>query len=171
MKKNKRGIRVPLPLPDGTLFRHGKTEEEGVILLLWRVEIPAFDAAFGKTDAASFYETLAARAESFLAGRFSDQLREEYRRADPVRRRFTFRPAIYRHAVTGVFSDGAVSIERAVTLKRAGRVLFARDFCEKWDPADGSFLLDREEKDRTAAPEKRTKKSGKKVDAGAGGML
>lgn len=172
MKKTTRQKRRALPLPDRTLVRAGRETEEGVPLLLWRVEIPALDAASGKTDAASFYTELAARTEAYLTGRFSALLREKYRAADPVRRRFTFRPAVYSHAVRRMTENGVLSIEREVTLSRAGRVLFSRVFCERWEPADGSFLPSPKKRGKSVGlPEKARKKRAKKVDGSGNGML
>ena len=167
MRQNKR--RTPLPLPDKTLVKTGREDEDGVPLLLWRVEIPALDAAFGKTDAASFYGELARRAEAYLSGEFAGILRAEYNASDPARRRFTFRCAVYSHAVRCELRDGALNVERTVTLSRAGRVLFSRACREAWDPADGSLIPSRD--DRTGPPEKPHKKSRKKVDADAHDMI
>ena len=153
-------------------MKTGREDEDGVPLLLWRVEIPALDAAFGKTDAAFFYTELARRAEAYLCGEFAGILRAEYRCADPARRRFTFRYAVYAHAVRCALRDGALTVERTVTLTRAGRVLFRREYREAWDPSDGSLLPSHD--GRTAPgtpPEKPRKKSRKKVDAGAHDML
>lgn len=140
MKKRNRQDRAPLPLPAETVARVGKAEEEGVILLLFRIEIPAFDAAPGAIGAASFYERIAERAERFLAGRFSEDLRAAFLASDPARRRFTFRPAIYSHTAAARAEAGVLTVERTVTLKRAGRLLFSRVFSERWNLADGSFL-------------------------------
>ena len=129
-----------LPLPETTVVRTGRECEEGVPLLLFRVETPAFDAASGKTDAASFYSELARRAEAYLTGEFSARLRAEYRTADPARRRFAFRPAVYAHAVRRMTGGEILTVEREVSLFRAGRLLFSRVYTEAWDPADGSFL-------------------------------
>lgn len=170
MKKRKQQGRAPLPLPAGTTVRTGKAEEEGVILLLFRIETPAFDAAPGTSGAASFYEKLADRIECFLSGALSDNLRAAFLAADPARRRFTFRPAIYSHTVSATLTGDALSVERTVTLKRAGRLLFSRVFSERWDPADGSFLPPPDPKKRVP-DEKGRKKSVKKVDGGAGDML
>ena len=173
MKKRKQRDHATLPIPAGTTARVGKAEEEGVILLLFRIEIPAFDAAPGTSGAASFYERIAARTERFLLGPLSDDLRAAFLASDPARRRFTFRPAIYSHTVTARTEAGALTVERAVTLKRAGRLLFSRVFSERWDPADGSFLPspDAPAPKKRARGEKGRKKSGKKVDGGAGDML
>ena len=173
MKKRKQQGRAPLPLPAGTTVRTGKAEEEGVILLLFRIEIPAFDAAPGRSGAASFYEKLADRIERFLSGALSDSLRAAFLAADPARRRFTFRPAIYVHAVTARAEAGVLSVERTVTLKRAGRLLFSRVFTERWALPDGSFLPSPDAPDpkKRFFGEKGRKKSGKKVDGGAGDML
>lgn len=173
MKKRKQQGRAPLPLPAGTTVRTGKAEEEGVILLLFRIETPAFDAAPGTSGAASFYEKLAGRIERFLSGALSDNLRAAFLAADPSRRRFTFRPAIYSHTVSATLTGDALSVERTVTLKRAGRLLFSRVFSERWDPADGSFLPppDAPDPKKRVPGEKGRKKSGKKVDGGAGDML
>ena len=173
MKKRKQQGRAPLPLPAGTTVRTGKAEEEGVILLLFRIEIPAFDAAPGTSGAASFYEKLADRIERFLSGALSDNLRAAFLAADPARRRFTFRPAIYSHTVSATLTGDALSVERTVTLKRAGRLLFSRVFSERWDPADGSFLPppDAPDPKKRVPGEKGRKKSEKKVDGGAGDML
>lgn len=173
MKKRKKQGRAPLSLPAGTTVRVGKAEEEGVILLLFRIEMPAFDAAPEATAAASFYERIAERAERFLSGALSENLRASFLAADPARRRFTFRPAIYSHTSTARAEAGVLAVERAVTLKRAGRLLFSRVFSERWDLSDGSFLPSPE----TSRPKKRVfgekgrKKSGKKVDGGAGDMV
>ena len=173
MKKRKQQGRAPLPLPAGTTVRTGKAEEEGVILLLFRIETPAFDAAPGTSGAASFYEKLADRIERFLSGALSENLRAAFLAADPARRRFTFRPAIYSHTVSATLTGDALSVERTVTLKRAGRLLFSRVFSERWDPADGSFLPppDAPGPKKRVPGEKGRKKSGKKVDGGAGDML
>ena len=173
MKKRKQQGRAPLPLPAGTTVRTGKAEEEGVILLLFRIEIPAVDAAPGRSGAASFYEKLADRIERFLSGALSDNLRAAFLAADPARRRFTFRPAIYSHTVSATLTGDALSVERTITLKRAGRLLFSRVFSERWDPADGSFLPppDAPDPKKRVFGEKGRKKSGKKVDGGAGDML
>ena len=171
MKEKKR--KTPLPLPDKTVVRCGRETEDGVPVLLLRVEIPAFDAAFGKTDAASFYAELARRVADCLSGRIADLLRAEYRRSDPARRRFTFRPAVYSHTVRCFREDGVLSVERTVVLSRAGRTLFSRVFCERWNPADGSYLPTPEDGRRNGgdSPEKTVKKAAKKVDGGAGDML
>lgn len=173
MKKRKQQGRAPLPLPAGTTVRTGKAEEEGVILLLFRIETPVFDAAPGTSGAASFYEKLADRIERFLSGALSENLRAAFLAADPARRRFTFRPAIYSHTVSATLTGDALSVERTVTLKRAGRLLFSRVFSERWDPADGSFLPppDAPDPKKRVPGEKGRKKSGKKVDGGAGDML
>ena len=173
MKKRKQQGRAPLPLPAGTTVRTGKAEEEGVILLLFRIETPAFDAGPGTSGAASFYEKLADRIERFLSGALSENLRAAFLAADPARRRFTFRPAIYSHTVSATLTGDALSVERTVTLKRAGRLLFSRVFSERWDPADGSFLPppDAPDPKKRVPGEKGRKKSGKKVDGGAGDML
>lgn len=173
MKKRKQQGRAPLPLPAGTTVRTGKAEEEGVILLLFRIETPAFDAAPGTSGAASFYEKLADRIERFLSGALSENLRAAFLAADPARRRFTFRPAIYSHTVSATLTGDALSVERTVTLKRAGQLLFSRVFSERWDPADGSFLPppDAPGPKKRVPDEKGRKKSGKKVDGGAGDML
>ena len=173
MKKRKQQGRAPLPLPAGTTVRTGKAEEEGVILLLFRIETPAFDAAPGSSGAASFYEKLADRIERFLSGALSENLRAAFLAADPARRRFTFRPAIYSHTVSATLTGDALSVERTVTLKRAGRLLFSRVFSERWDPADGSFLPSPDAPDpkKRVPGEKGRKKSVKKVDGGAGDML
>ena len=139
-KKAGRRARAPLPLPDGTTVRRGREEEEGVPVLLWRVETPAVDAAYGKTDAASFYAETARRTGAYCAGRLSFLLREEYRRADPAHRRFTFRPALYEHTVKTVAEDGEITFLCTVRLSRAGRVLFFRVFSESWDRADGTLI-------------------------------
>ena len=167
MKRKKH--RTPLPLPEKTQVATGREDEDGVPLLFWRVEIPALDAAFGKTDAASFYTELARRAEAYLTGEFAEGLRAEYRAADPARRRFSFRGAVYSHTVRCELQNGALTVERNVTLTRVGRVLFRRTCREAWDPADGSPLPSRD--DRTVPPEKPHKKSRKKVDAGARDMI
>ena len=158
MKQPKRS-RPPLKVPEETAVRTGVTEEDGVVLLLWRVETPRFDAASGKTDAAPFYETLSRRCEAFLAGRLSEALREEYRAADPARRRFAFRCAIYAHAVSVTPEGDGFSVARTVTLKRAGRVLFSRVFCERWNARDGKLLPApaAEEKPRKTREKKREK--------------
>lgn len=173
MKKRKQQGRAPLPLPAGTTVRTGKAEEEGVILLLFRIETPAFDAAPGTSGAASFYEKLADRIERFLSGALSEKLRAAFLSADPARRRFSFRPAIYSHTASATLTGDALSVERTVTLKRAGRLLFSRVFSERWDPADGSFLPppDAPDPKKRVSGEKGRKKSGKKVDGGAGDML
>ena len=171
MKQKQR--KTPLPLPEKTVVQTGRETEDGVTLLLWRVEIPAFDAAFDHTDAASFYAELARRVTDCLCGRIADLLRAEYRRSDPARRRFTFRPAVYSHAV-GCDRDGDVlSVGRTVALSRAGRVLFSRAFCERWDQSDGSFLPspDGGRQNGGDSPEKTAKKAAKKVDGCAGDML
>lgn len=162
-----------LPLPETTLVCAGRECEEGVPLLLYRVETPAFDAAYGKTDAASFYSELARRAEAYLTGAFSDRLRAEYRASDPARRRFTFRPAIYSHTVRRTTGGDALTVTREVSLSRAGQVLFSRVYTETWDPADGSLLPTPENDARkTDRPSRKNKKkSAKKVDGGAGDML
>lgn len=173
MKKRKQQGRAPLPLPAGTTVRTGKAEEEGVILLLFRIETPAFDAAPGTSGAASFYEKLADRIERFLSGALSENLRAAFLAADPARRRFTFRPAIYSHTVSATLTGDVLSVERTVTLKRAGRLLFSRVFSERWNLADGSFLPSPDAPDpkKRVFGEKGRKKSGKKVDGGAGDML
>ena len=155
-----------LPLPDGTLVRAGRECEEGVPILLFRVETPAFDAASGKTDAASFYSELARRTEAYLSGEFADLLRSEYQASDPARRRFTFRPAVYSHAVRRIASGDALTVEREVSLTRAGRVLFSRVFSEAWDPADGSFSPARGNgvpEKRRRSPKNKEKKAEKRL--------
>ena len=133
MKKTER-----IRLSPTTLHRSGAETEEGVPLLLWRIEFPAFDEADEKTGAVAFYGKAAEKCEAYLTGRFTDRLREEYRAADPARRRFVFRPAVYAHTVRFTPGDEVLSVERTVTLKRAGRLLYTRDFCERWDQTDGS---------------------------------
>ena len=155
LKKTER--KRPLPLSPTALVRDGAETEDGVPLLLWRAEFPAFDAANGKTEAAAFYEKAARKCEEYLTGRFADLLREEYRAADPARRRFSFRPALYAHTVR-IASDGAIlSVERTVTLKRAGRVLFTRDFCERWDETDGSPIAMPDGGGKTRRPRRKTR--------------
>ncbi len=158
MKQTKRS-RSPLAIPEKTDVRTGTAEEDGVVLLLYRVETPLFDAASCRSDAASFYEKVAEKCEKYLTGRLADLLREEYRASDPARRRFGFRCAVYAHAV-GIKPDGdAFTIERTVTLKRAGRLLFSRVFYEKWGARDGKPipLPDEKEKRRNFREKKREK--------------
>ena len=171
MKRNKR--RTPLPLPEKTVVQTGRETEDGVPLLIWRVEIPALDAAFRDTDAAFFYAELARRVTDCLCGRIADLLRAEYRRSDPARRRFTFRPAVYSHAVACDGDGCALSVGRTVAFTRAGRVLFSRAFCERWDRSAGSFLPSPDGGRRNGgdSPEKTAKKAAKKVDGGACDML
>jgi len=171
--KKKPTTKTPLLLPEKTLVRTGREEEEGVPLLLWRVEIPAFDAASDESDAASFYTEIARRAESFLCGRLTGILRSAYRDADPARRRFTFRPAVYSHTVREISRGNRLLVEREIRLLRAGRTLFARVYRESWDPADGTLLptVRDDAENRTEKPEKAGKKKQKKVDSGAGDML
>lgn len=169
MKNHRR--QTPLPLPE-TVNRSGREDEGGVPLLLWRVETPALDAAFGKTDAASFYARVAEKCEAWLCGSFAERLREEYRASDPARRRFTWRPAIYSHLTRIAANDGGFAVERTVTLLRAGRTLCCRTFRESWSAFDGTLLASSDDRESVGrAPEKHLKKSGKKVDAGAGDML
>ena len=158
MKQPKRS-RSPLEIPEKTAVKTGATEEDGVVLLLWRVEIPLFDAASGKSDAASFYGKIARRCEEYLTGRLSRLLREEYLASDPARRRFAFRRAIYSHTAV-IKPDGeGFAVERTVVLKRAGRILFSRDFREEWDARDGKPLPapDDGEKRRKRREKKREK--------------
>lgn len=138
MKRTKRSR--SLTIPEKTDFRTGTAEEDGVVLLLWRVETPFFDAAFGKTGAASFYEKIKRKCEEYLTGRLADLLRAEYLASDPVRRRFRFRCAIYAQTVKIKPEGDAFAIERTVVLKRAGRVLFSRVYVERWDARDGKPL-------------------------------
>ena len=142
------------PLPAGTEVRRGIETEDGVALLDWRVEIPAFDAAPNPSAAASYYSELLSRTAAFLSTRLTADLREAYRRADPARRRFVFRRAVYRHTVRTALSPDRFSVERTVELTRAGRVLFSSRFREDWSP-DGTELLP-----GTNAPEK--KRAGQK---------
>ena len=155
MKQTER--KRPLPAFPDTAVRSGTESEEGVPLLHWRVEIPAFDAAGGKTEAAAFYGTVARRCEDYLTGRFADLLRKEYRAADPARRRFVFRPALYVHTIRITSGDAILSVERTVTLKRAGRLLFTRDFCERWDETDGTPIPPPEKTGETRRPRRKTR--------------
>ena len=159
MKQPKRS-RPPLEIPEKTAVKTGATEEDGVVLLLWRVEIPLFDAASGKSDAASFYGKIARRCEEYLTGRLSRLLREEYLASDPARRRFAFRRAIYAHTVTVAPNGDGFSVSRTVSLKRAGRILFSRDFREEWDARDGKPIS------RRVTREKRRKRREKKREKG-----
>ena len=169
----KKDSRAPLPLPADVAVDSGRETEDGVPLLLWRVEIPAFDAAFDGTDAASFYTELARRVKARLRGQIAEQLRAAYRASDPARRRFAFRPAVYSHAARCSVVGGALTVERTVSFTRAGRVLFSRVFSERWDPADGSFLPSPDGGGQKGgkSPEKSAKKAPKKVDGGACDML
>ena len=139
MKREKRSRRRP-PLPDGTIFREGTVTEDGVVLLSWRIVVPAFGAAPGKTGAASFYAELLEKAENYLTGDLAAALREEYARADPSRRRFTFRRLIYRHEVTELYSETTLTVVRKVSVVRAGKNLFTGSWREEWDPTDSSPL-------------------------------
>ena len=171
MKRTKRSR--SLAIPEKTDVRTGSAEEDGVVLLLWWVETPFFDAAFGKTGAASFYGKIARKSEEYLTGRLAERLRAEYLASDPARRRFAFRPAVYSHAARCAMVGGALTVERTVSFTRAGRVLFSRVFSERWDPADGSFLPspDGGRQKGGKSPEKSAKKAPKKVDGGACDML
>ncbi|MBO4284230.1 MAG: hypothetical protein J5958_06380 [Clostridia bacterium] len=171
MKKKK--SRAPLPLPSDIAVETGRETEDGVSLLFWRVEFPALNAAFARTDAASFYAELARRATGCLSGQIADLLRAQYRASDPARRRFTFRPAVYAHTVRFSRENDALAVERTVAFSRAGRVLFSRVFCERWDPFDGSFLPSPDDgrQNGSNSPAKTAKKAVKKVDGGAGNML
>ena len=170
MKKIKR--KRPLPRSPETVVRGGTESEEGVPLLEWRVEIPFFGAASPGSEAASFYETVARRCEGYLTGRMTDLLRKEYLASDVSRRRFSFRPAVYVHSARVASDNDVLTVTRTVLLKRAGRVLFSRTFRERWDETDGTPIPSPDETRKAGVPaEKRAKKSGKKVDAGAHGML
>ena len=140
MKKEKRSRRHP-PHPDGTTFREGTVTEDGVVLLSWRVEVPAFDAVPGKTGAASFYHDLAGKVEEYLTGDLAAALRVAYAEADPTRRRFTFRRLIYRHEITELYIETTLTVVRTVSVVRAGKVLFSRCWREVWDPSDLSPLF------------------------------
>lgn len=158
MKQPKRS-RSPLPIPEKTNVRRGSAEEDGVVLLLWRVEIPLFDAAGGNSDARSFYEKIARKCEEYLTGRLSERLRADYLASDPARRRYAFRCAIYSHTAA-IKPDGeGFAVERTVVLKRAGRVLFSRVYVERWDARDGKPLPapDDGEKRRKSREKKREK--------------
>ena len=157
MKRTKRSR--SLTIPEKTDVRTGTAEEDGVVLLLWRVETPFFDAAFGKTGAASFYEKIKRKCEEYLTGRLADLLRAEYLASDPARRRFRFRCAIYAQTVKIKPEGNAFAIERTVVLKRAGRVLFSRVYAERWDARDGKPLSAQSngEKRRKAREKKREK--------------
>ena len=158
MKRTKRSR--SLAIPEKTDVRTGSAEEDGVVLLLWRVETPFFDAASGKTGAASFYGKIARKSEEYLTGRLAERLRAEYLASDPARRRFAFRSAIYAQTVSVKPDGDEFAIERTVTLKRAGRVLFSRVYTELWDARDGKPLPARSD------GEKRRKTREKKRDKG-----
>ena len=172
MRTEKRRKQSGLPLPDKTQIRSGRESEEGVLLLLWRLEFPALDAASEKTDAASFYSALAKRTEKYLTGGFADLLRAAYLSLDPARRRFTFRCAVYRHDVKIARDGEKTAVVRTLTLTQAGRVLLSRVFRETWSGKDGSLLCASEEGEKpNSRPEKPAKKSRKKVDERAHDML
>lgn len=163
MRKNERRGGPGLPLPELTETFSGKETEENVPLLLWRVETLAFDAAPGKSGAASFYADLAARTKRYLSGSLTDLLRAEYLRSDPARRRFTFRCAVYSHSTRVEKGDGDVTVVRSVALTRAGRVLLRRVFREVWDVGGKSLLSATEDgRNPDRRPEKPAKKSRKK---------
>ena len=95
--------------------------EDGVPILSYRIELPDFEGS--ESCAAGFFRALAERAVKYLETDAAEILRAAYRASTDPRRRFTFRPAVYRLSAVRQGQDRLI---RTVTLSRGGKTLFRR---------------------------------------------
>ena len=99
--------------------------EDGVIILSYQIELPDFEENEERgSDVAAFYREIAERALLYLEEVVAEHLRAEYRAREDARKRFSFRPMVYRMTVR---REGECGIVRRVTLSRAGRLLFEQE--------------------------------------------
>ena len=101
---------------------HKMLTEDGVGILSYRIETPDFEDA--ESYAAAFFEAIAERVRDYLETEAAQILGAEYRACTDARKRFTFRPAVYRMSAV---RRGESAVVRRVTLARAGKILFEKE--------------------------------------------